>query len=473
MDAKGANKSFENVLFHLDFWLIAFSLVILKLPVLFGQRYNLLFYAPFLLPFLAAIFLRLVYLRISRLRIRLEGKLPLPLILFWGFWLLALARTALSELSFDTFYIAGYVFSLFVLGGYTLLAYWTSSENNSRCSQLRRAMVFAFVIFIASNLLFYFTGIAPKEDIYLAKYPVQMLSLLGITMNRVLFAMSDGINNFGVLAGATFVTLVPLIWVKGKVHKTTIAILLLSCLIAMLLTDSRGAILFTLITLAIIKLPRGWFRFARWLPFILSALPIFIMLVAPSVIAENTSWLNRPETDWGNDPVRAGLTSPCEDNVALANGSLSNRPVIWNIALRELGQPAMIHLIGYGYRGHVVSGMSEQYACLFESFVKAKMASVHNIWLQSALSIGYVGLAASLLFLNVLMGWLDKLYIAMGDPVYRGLLATVIYIICVGALEASISPDFYGHFVFLLFMTIIVIVDSAKHAELQPGMVNG
>jgi len=95
------------------------------------------------------------------------------------------------------------------------------------------------------NLVLYLIGVNPPNPFYLAKYPTQILDFLGLPSYRVFFLLSEGINNFGILVGAILVGLYQLLITrKNKGEGVFISILLFACIIAVLLTDSKGAIIF-------------------------------------------------------------------------------------------------------------------------------------------------------------------------------------------------------------------------------------
>ncbi len=228
-------------------------------------------------------------------------------------------------------------------------------------------------------------------------------------------------------------------------------LLIVCCIIAILMTDSRGAMLFSVMSVLFMLLPRRMFIYARWFIFFLSALPLFAFTLAPSFFSTTTRWANRPKVDWQNAPSNQ-TDVLCMEAINNYNGTLSNRPIIWDIVLNNLKQPKGEQIIGYGIRGHIASSISKEYSCLFASYANPEIASSHNIWLQLILDLGYLGLATTLvLFASLLVVLGGK----NGRKKNDHLVGMLLYIVLIGSLEAPLAADFGN--VYMLFLAICTI----------------
>ena len=463
MFSKMTTLSDKKFIFIIDLSIIIFSVFLLRFPIALGYRSNVVYRGLGVIPIFVTLLFNISFVRKNNLKIKLDKKVLLLLGLFVAFWIQGSIRSALHFMSFDIFYFIENLFAFLTLGFFVAFAFFANPKPEHQ-TQLRKGLIYAFGLYITLNLVFYLLGIDSHDLIYLARYPTQMLDLLGIESYRVLFPMADGINSFGLLAGATLVGHFQLLKSQsGKLEKIIVFIVLLVCFLVILLTDSRGAFLFSILSIVLITLPRKVFTFVRWSPFLISALPVVVIIFAPNLLSATPSWLNRPKSEW-TDTQGARSERSCPESIMITSGVLSNRPIIWEIVLDELKNFNLIHIVGYGLRGQVVSNISESYACLFASYSYNLLASSHNIWLQLILDIGYIGLIITLLLPVFLILKVTRLsFFVHNNYGYIALLNILLYIILIGSLEAPLSPDFYEIFILLIFVSIsslIVIPNS-------------
>ncbi len=441
----------------IDYWLLIFSILIWRFPIALGARNNLLFRSLLLFPYVVQIIIKAIYFKRNKESINFDKKILVIFILFTGIWILGFIRTISYTITFESYYLAEYLLTLIVLGSYLflVLAYHTDIDKRRR---LLQGIFYAFGLYLSTNLLLYSFGGESVEFTYLAKYPAQILSILGISINRAMFPMADGINNFGILSGAVTVSLIPLCSSRINLSAKLFSwVLILSNICVVLLSDSRGAIIYSILTLLIMVIPSKLFKILRWSPFLISFFPTLILIISPSLLKQNIIIFNRPETLWDENKSLTISTDECNKYLQQSGGFLSNRPVIWEIVINELHDIKIIHLIGYGVRGQVVSSISNSYSCLFSSYRYPTLASAHNGWLQIILDVGYIGLGIILTLLVMIIRKLSDLFKDTKDDTYKCMLAGLIYIVLSGTLEASFSPDFYGTFIIILFISISLV----------------
>jgi hypothetical protein len=461
---KTNNQKIQRIIFWVNYWFILFGLIVFRLPVAFGFRYDLGVRFLFLVPYLGLIVISLKCLTDSRIKIHLNNRVLVYGMAFMLLEIIGLIRTALGELSFNTFRIAFYLFSYIVLGAVVFTALVVCNGNWELQARIRTAVLYSFGLYVTLDLILHLAGVNQPYNIYLTKYPAQLASLFGFSVYRVLFPTADGINAFGILSGLTFSALGTLaVSSRGAREKCLAGLMAFSSLIVMIMTDSRAAILFSFVVIGLVFLNPRFSLITRWIPFLVSLMPLIFILNLP--ISRGLSWMNRPDIPWEPLPDQA---RECEALLQRADGTLSNRPLIWEVAFDEFKHPSPMHIVGYGYRGHVVSGLSMRYSCLFQSYALPELASVHNIWLQILVDLGYIGLFIVATLCVLLIGKLLSLFNARGDPTLLSLLASLLFILCEGSLDSALTPDTYGNFIMFLYIVLIAMVsDPLTHPQKQ------
>jgi hypothetical protein len=438
-------------LLQLNFWLIIISLTLIRLPVAFGYRNDFFFLHIGIIPFLAGLLINLVFLSRQAEKTRNFSAFFIFYLLFCFFWTVAFLRTALATLTLDTFFILGQLFIIWTLGGLFFLSILNVS-NQKDLLRLIKAALYSFGVYVMVNLGLYLVGINPGNDFYLIKYPAQMLSLINIESSRVLFPMASGINSYGIMVGATLVGLAMLLKSKLSIfEKAMVLFFILSSLVSILLTDSRGALVFSIFTLVIMNLQWKLFRIARWIPFLVSIGAITIFTFSPQTLHGSLSFMNRPSMREESQQI-TGEISECKALLDSTNGVLSNRPIIWHFGIEELRFFKPIQLVGYGFRGQVISKVSTQYACLFSSQLRSNFASLHNIWLQLAFDLGYFSFLVILPLLILAIKMIDMISLQSNTLEFPALIAILLAIISMGSMEASLSPDYIELFILELFV---------------------
>lgn len=451
-----------------SYWCILLFPVILRLPIGLGFRYNIVVRAATLLPLLITIFFQLLYIKQHELHLEISYKNQSHVTLFFLLWLAAIIRTMLGvNLGVGIFIALDLVILVLVI---SLVFFGFGIIPGNRAFILRRCVVAAFGLYITLNLILYGLGVESGDQIYLAKYPSQILTMLGFPGYRVLFPMTKGINYYGLFAGSVLVSFMILLrdkrWIWMRVAGLLIVLL---ALVSILLTDSRGALLFSLMTVLLFSVFRGFPRALVYCVVIASILPPILTPLISSMKLDAFDFLARQDSQWEPASQFTADNDDCETRLTQVSGILSNRPVIWGIVLRELAQPKFIHIIGYGYRGHYISGISSQYSCLFKSYALSDLASTHNLWLQLVVDLGYVGTIVSLWFIDGLVAKLSRLFIQSRDYVFMAMQGVLVYVILIGSLEASLSPDFNMLFIFICLISIISVFDIQAEPDKSTG----
>lgn len=238
-----------------------------------------------------------------------------------------------------------------------------------------RLLLINVLIFVFSNLLLYFSGVKRSwGDQFVVDYgsgQALMLKALGFSLDRVHFILSAGVNSYSAIA-ALGLGLSVIICRFGVVWFLCV----LSSVVSILLIDSRSAILYCFLALAV-----SWavVRFGLWragglLAFLIPLFPLainFLYLIAGAVFGGGG--LSRADSD---------------------AESIGGRSLIWVVALNKFSDFSLAHIFGYGNAGQVASGISSGIGRLdeFSNYVNAEQHSMHNVYLQALVNYGYVGL---------------------------------------------------------------------------------
>jgi len=182
-----------------------------------------------------------------------------------------------------------------------------------------------------------------------------------------------------------------------------------------------------------------------------------------NLLEDSTSWLNRSKSEM-IEAQEVGSEQSCQTLISSSSGALTNRTIIWKFVVNDLEKFKIIHLVGYGFRGQIISEISRNYACLFSSYTNSIYSPSHNFWLQLILDIGYFGVIITIVLLVYLILKLTRLFVIERDYGYFAFLNILIYLISVGSLESSISPDWHSTFILLIFIAVSIL---PKHHSLK------
>ena len=324
---------------------------------------------------------------------------------------------------------------LFIYQTVTVIVFCLSSITvfHARDEDYFKYVFMGLVLYLFANVLLNVFGIGNVTEVYLRDFDSVLLSTIGLESMRVFFPMAEGINSFGMVAGLGFAIsagyLVKWLSAKSKSLDRLIIPLLGSVLsiYVILRTDSRGALLFSVIAAGMIL----FFAFIRsktvFLLTFLSQLSVFGVMTASLENIELLAPLIRENSNL-----------------------LSGRGIIWQAAIDFLRDFEWIHVVGYGLSGHAKSGLIHEYSYLFASYVNKTDIYLHHFALQSIFDVGYIGLIAGYI-LMIVMGikLLQNKESMARELLDLPVLAGLIFIIFAGSV--SIVPALYAREIYFLF----------------------
>lgn len=248
--------------------------------------------------------------------------------------------------------------------------------NGSRARRNTELLALALApsLYVTVNLLLHLAGVAAVYSSEVAVGdPSSMLSLIGLSAQRTLFPLGQGVNTFAIICGVGLVTSTLVASRESAELKWPVRFVVLANLICLFLTDARGPMLWSVLTIGLVSLLHGRLRILRFLSFAFPISP-FLMTSLSGVFVE-----------------RADST----------RGALGGRLSIWEPAIEKIEQLSTGSLIGWGRVGQGPSGVwaIQRYrlfrdrADYWTSGLTEPLFGSHNAMLQTALDSGLLGVA--------------------------------------------------------------------------------
>jgi len=309
-------------------------------------------------------------------------------------------------------------------------------EYDSVVSRTTLAIISVPGLFVILDTFFYSLGFT-GEKTDLKGHKSVFSSLLGLDLDRTHFYLGGHHNNFAMTVGAlmALVTLGIIFGSYKRKFNVWLWIIVIFGVFCLLLADVRGAIASIIVSVVIVVVVTK-LRATRILPVLILLPFIFTFLTSPLL-----SFLS----SFGD--IFLSSLSRGEGELLTFN----NRIYIWEACLEEITTFKIEHLVGYGQAGHAASGIEDRWAWILPGRV------THNIYLQSFLDFGYIGLI--LLITSVLFSLRDSIWMynrgIKEGAIFIGFL---LYFCYAGFSEVSIglyNHPFTSIFLLLLLMPII------------------
>jgi O-antigen ligase len=337
---------------------------------------------------------------------------------------------------------------LIIVTAFALCALLAPADAQTHRRRLLCAL-FSPACFVVLNLGLYVVGFhfpATQAESAENNGSAQLLGLIGIHTTRASLPLSPGLNGTGEAAALALVICAVLAHGRqGRLRLLSLGGVAVS-LVTVLLTDSRGPMVYALLSLMLLTLlPKAAKRVVAIVPLLLPISPAIILFVVGHLGSLSES-LNR---------------NPGKGSFETATG----RSEIWAVVGRFLSHPHVEDLFGYGAYGQVKSGVGYQYAHLFKYKANPEFTSVHNIVLQTILDMGYVGLVLFLCFLVVAISSARVACEKAGTPESSALLVALIALSLFGASEAL--PGLAG-----IYLLVAVIVLGCAAIRLPAAVIS-
>lgn len=403
---------------------IAGSLVLLSLPaVLPGKKYELAVLTPFLLT-----------LAFNRPVLRFDRLSLVAALSFVVLVILGLLRGASAGVWSTMTQAAIFTLTLATMAAFALTLLNDASDPVRHKARLL-ALASAPGVFVIANLVLYAIGdklpliTMPEQASIAAGSPASILRAVGFgSAMRVQLPLSSGVNAMGAIAAAGIVISGVLArHARGRERLWQFA-LIGACLGATALSDSRLALIAAAVVLvAVLLAPR--MRAARGIAILLPLSPVIVLALLGSLADSQLSEsLSRTGDDFATGTNRAQIWR-----------------AIWNSTLSNFDPH---QLIGWGANGQVRSGAIHSYDYLFAGLQGTFTA--HNVYIQTILDLGYIGLFALVAATYVAVRRLAE---SVSQPTGTALAGATLVLALCGITEALPSPYFPE--VLLLFVMFL------------------
>lgn len=432
VDAGSASKSRAIRLARLfNFAVLSLSLVLLRLPGYFGVATAGAAWRTALMPLWLAIAISLPGLlrRRQQISLAMPSGRQLILIAYLAVFGLGLLIPIWTSSTYNQLAAVGLIMVWLTIA---VLAWVGINAWPKQVDLLFSMAGFGLVVFVTVNMALFLMGQGKLGG------DLRILGFLGIAGRRVTFPLVSGANSFGSVAGAAFAWSLMYAWQATREHKILLVGSLLTALLALagiLLADSRGGLLFSLLSiLLVINLTKPW------MPRIALAFILPILTPLGLLLGDGLASPLGIQSIWGK---------------LNAFGSMTSRFITWRMTFTHISDPKWIHLVGYGYKGDIISGVAQAAGQLIHP-TRDVAVGPHNVVLQYILDNGYLG---AILFLAVMFLTLKKLaHLAYEQPNSGALpaLAVLVYLTLLGTIErvpTVYSPELFAVFLFIVIFT--------------------
>ena len=352
------------------------------------------------------------------------------------------------------FEIAGQflVWGAVVACGYCLAAFFSPRLGQRK---LLAVVLMSLNLYVVLNLLLMALGVEILEPkLPLSDNTSTMLSLLGITRDRVFFPLSEGINTFGIIAGASFV--VAFMNMRDQSSSRWLRISAgffgAASLVALFLVDSRLALIgAVLIPFLLTVWPAQKLRYIRFLPLFSPVFPIVLVLAIRMISASS--------------PVNE-LARSSADMM-----TLNSRTIYWHLTWERIATFIPRHLIGYGFYGHRSSGLVADMLAVLPPVADANRLHPHNALLQYWIDTGYFGLIVFIGVFVTLIQRAEELWSRGRGRVPNACLGFILYLLTIGTTENI--PTAYSRVIFAVFLLmgfLLVWPRDSKNLDQDQGL---
>jgi hypothetical protein len=333
--------------------------------------------------------------------------------------------------SFNALLTVGYLFCVLMIG----VNYFGLRAQPLTWAERIRFFASGFVLFAVFNAVLFLidmlTGHRAPDSIDGGKNLI--LAALGYDFERAKFPMAYGINAYGnvVAVALAFSLYLYSASERAPIRKLLHAAGILVCAISLILVESRGSIGSMILTLVWVFW--GMAKADKLLIFSAPFSPLLLYGLVGALAAV---------------PFIGALV---RGDGTLSFGSIvTDRDIIWLVAINDLLQFEWIDVFGSGLFGNVTNGMLSQYSFMF-SDAGQTFRTLHSFGLQTVIDMGYLGLFIALL---VGGGAAGRVAVAGENLRERRLIRTVLlFLFLTGGVEAT--PTVYQMESFLAYIFVI------------------
>lgn len=345
---------------------------------------------------------------------------------------IAILRTNLPD---QTTLAVAYKFLTLFVFYFNTIYILTALISDESYRRILKLILFPFFVFGCLNIFFYIVGIGNE----VSEIPSVLAQLMGLPINRTKMFLVSGINSYGVVNGFSLAVALLCFYFKVFKPKTSIIYIVVFFIIAVL-TDSRGAIIFALISIILSVLMNNRRRFIslKLLPIVLIFAPILLVLLLPQIAS--SSFFTNVSRD-GND---------------IASGNA--RFIIWGLVGNDFVNGTTLTFFGLGEGGIYRSDSLISLTILFEGLEDSAgkvLLHPHNSLIAMILDYGILTLLSFISLLVVGIKGLIKNW-NVNYKLYTISSAMLIYLILIGSTESFIG--FYYQNVIIVYLFVLCLL---------------
>lgn len=309
-----------------------------------------------------------------------------------------------------------------------IVIYVYKSSNESQMNQRITIFLMAPIAYVVFNIILWILNIygADNKPFRYAEfeYSSQLSNLLGYSLNRTLFPLSQGYNNFGIIAGLAITVSIAFIF-RYRDYRWG-PVFFFASMMSVVLSDSRFPFIVGLSAFFIYALLKK-----MKLTYFIVLLPFF-SLIMPMILQYMQSL-----------PIISSLSRGQNDFV-----TLNSRGLIWFYADREISRYPLDFTLGFGKYGQVTTKIVDEYGSLFGSYADVSSINLHNMVLQNVFDMGYIYVFILLLLI----------FCILKSSIYQRCISisAIIYILLIGNTEAV--PTLITNEMLFYFLSIAFIV---------------
>jgi O-antigen ligase len=340
--------------------------------------------------------------------------------------------------------------SIFVLSAIAITLSLIQAETKDNRNQIINCLFFGGPLYVAINLALFALGISNRVEVTEIDPEGrinQTLNLIGITTGRVAFPLAAGINGFGTISAFSLL-ICTFLGAYGKGISKYIALAFVPMIfIALALTDARGATIAAIATgLSAIWIKRN----PKWIKIAYASL--LLTPIIPSLAYRFFDFANH--STLFSFAIRSG-------DLGARLGVGTGRGEIWKSILIFFSDFSPIHIVGYGAHGEATSGISSQYSWIFNE-VGPALLHCHNSYLQYLVDMGYIGVAAWLGMLAMIIHSTSKTLQGPDEASSFKLTITSLLLLTITQSQTEVVGTIYTPEM-LIFLLTITIASNFHH----------
>jgi O-Antigen ligase len=296
------------------------------------------------------------------------------------------------------------------------------------------AVILPLILMLPLNYLAKIAGVEGSGYGAELREQANILSKIGINIDRTVFPFATGLNSFGFNCGMVF--LVGALMYSRKYASVSLSVLAWCLMIGafggMLVSDTRSAILFSGVAVAVYyysRKPAGRSYPYAWL--VMFSIP-FLLPVGMAILAQITEALGL------TDAFSRGRSANAAEALSSA------RTLIWSEYFDFILRFDLTQILGYGFYGQYSSGLSKYYMAIFGG--AGAGATLHNGVFQSLIDLGWV--VAPVSFVLVFYAGMGHFYALKNGRESDKVVAAVLYIGCIYTWMCSSTEAIFGGYRF-------------------------